>query len=237
MAKVRAYELARELNIDTTALLTLLRDTGEFVRSASSTIEAPAVRRVREKVAGMADEERARLARKPEAPRTEWPRRGTPADLELVEPRGSDPARLTWPAGTRTPGRSRPGRNPFLKRKRPPAPAPDLDALMAELWRAEWAADRQTPSEWSWKTSKTETRRPDPWAMELFEPSEKQAWQSAGVYDVKMAAACRAKGLSPDDLSERVAGRRFGERLMGGESLGWVFALREDERRARKGRA
>ena len=50
MAKVRVYELAKELGMESKELLSILNDMGEFVRSASSTIEAPVVRRVSERV-------------------------------------------------------------------------------------------------------------------------------------------------------------------------------------------
>ncbi len=52
MAKVRVYELAKELGLESKDLLATLKGMGEFVRSASSTIEAPVVRRVTEKVKG-----------------------------------------------------------------------------------------------------------------------------------------------------------------------------------------
>ncbi|HEX5336200.1 MAG TPA: translation initiation factor IF-2 N-terminal domain-containing protein, partial [Propionicimonas sp.] len=48
MAKVRVYELAKELGLESKELLQTLNDMGEFVRSASSTIEAPVVRRLKE---------------------------------------------------------------------------------------------------------------------------------------------------------------------------------------------
>ena len=51
MAKVRVYELAKELGVDSKALLKTINDMGEFVRSASSTIEAPVERRIKEKFA------------------------------------------------------------------------------------------------------------------------------------------------------------------------------------------
>ena len=50
MAKVRVYELAKELGLESKDLLNTLNEMGEFVRSASSTIEAPVVRRITEKV-------------------------------------------------------------------------------------------------------------------------------------------------------------------------------------------
>ncbi|MCI6574250.1 MAG: translation initiation factor IF-2 [Actinomycetaceae bacterium] len=48
MAKVRVHELAKELGITSKKLLAVLKDNGEFVKSASSTIEAPVVRKARE---------------------------------------------------------------------------------------------------------------------------------------------------------------------------------------------
>ncbi|TKR21951.1 hypothetical protein FA014_19055, partial [Cellulomonas hominis] len=48
MAKVRVYELAKELGVDSKSLMTKLNELGEFVRSASSTIEPPVVRKLRD---------------------------------------------------------------------------------------------------------------------------------------------------------------------------------------------
>ena len=48
---VRVYELAKELGLESKELLSTLKGMGEFVRSASSTIEAPVVRKVKEKLA------------------------------------------------------------------------------------------------------------------------------------------------------------------------------------------
>jgi translation initiation factor IF-2 len=51
VAKVRVYELAKELGIESKTVLGMLKDMGEFVRSASSTVEAPVERRLKEKLA------------------------------------------------------------------------------------------------------------------------------------------------------------------------------------------
>jgi translation initiation factor IF-2 len=48
VAKVRVYELAKELGLESKALLTKLQELGEFVKSASSTLEPPVVRRMRD---------------------------------------------------------------------------------------------------------------------------------------------------------------------------------------------
>ncbi|MBC7551432.1 MAG: translation initiation factor IF-2 N-terminal domain-containing protein, partial [Cellulomonas sp.] len=47
MAKVRVYELAKELGVESKTIMTKLGELGEFVRSASSTIEPPVVRKLR----------------------------------------------------------------------------------------------------------------------------------------------------------------------------------------------
>ncbi|MCB4208078.1 translation initiation factor IF-2 [Arthrobacter sp. UM1] len=47
MAKVRVHELAKELNITSKEALDKLKEMGEFVRSASSTVEPPVVKKLR----------------------------------------------------------------------------------------------------------------------------------------------------------------------------------------------
>jgi len=48
VAKVRVYELAKELGMESKVVLARLQELGEFVRSASSTVEPPVVRKMRE---------------------------------------------------------------------------------------------------------------------------------------------------------------------------------------------
>jgi translation initiation factor IF-2 len=48
VAKVRVYELAKEYGVESKVVLATLKDMGEFVRSASSTVEPPVVRRLNE---------------------------------------------------------------------------------------------------------------------------------------------------------------------------------------------
>ncbi|MFT4469914.1 translation initiation factor IF-2 [Arthrobacter sulfonylureivorans] len=48
MAKVRVHELAKELGITSKDAVSKLQELGEFVRSASSTIEAPVVKKLRD---------------------------------------------------------------------------------------------------------------------------------------------------------------------------------------------
>ncbi|MDR2987334.1 MAG: translation initiation factor IF-2 N-terminal domain-containing protein, partial [Nocardiopsaceae bacterium] len=65
MAKVRVYELAKEFGVESKAVMAKLQEMGEFVRSASSTIEAPVVRRLKEAFAGQAASAKAAAAQAP----------------------------------------------------------------------------------------------------------------------------------------------------------------------------
>lgn len=51
MRKVRVHELAKELRVPSKAVIVALREEGEFVKSASSTVEHPAARKVRARFA------------------------------------------------------------------------------------------------------------------------------------------------------------------------------------------
>ncbi|WP_122820262.1 translation initiation factor IF-2 [Varibaculum vaginae] len=59
MAKLRVHELAKELGTTSKIVLQALKDSGEFVKSASSTIEAPVARKMREHFAKLTDEKPA----------------------------------------------------------------------------------------------------------------------------------------------------------------------------------
>lgn len=56
MAKLRVHELAKELGTTSKIVLQALKDSGEFVKSASSTIEAPVARKMREHFAKLSEE-------------------------------------------------------------------------------------------------------------------------------------------------------------------------------------
>ncbi len=86
MAKVRVYELAKELGLESKELLQTLNNMGEFVRSASSTIEAPVVRRLKEKAAATGSAPvPAAPARRPQAPAAVPAPAATPVPSAPVE--------------------------------------------------------------------------------------------------------------------------------------------------------
>ena len=81
MAKVRVYELAKELGLDSKELLTKLQEVGEFVKSASSTVEAPVVRKLMEKFPDMKPAEGA-PAKKATAKKAA-PKKAEPTQAEI----------------------------------------------------------------------------------------------------------------------------------------------------------
>ncbi|WP_328403810.1 translation initiation factor IF-2 [Nocardia sp. NBC_00403] len=93
--KARVHELAKELGVTSKELLAKLKEQGEFVKSASSTVEAPVARRLRESVAA----------------------KSTPANGAAKSEARPGSASTARPAAKPTPGGPRPG-------PRTPAPAP-----------------------------------------------------------------------------------------------------------------
>ncbi|HEY8791083.1 MAG TPA: translation initiation factor IF-2 [Actinopolymorphaceae bacterium] len=120
MAKVRVYELAKEMNVESKAILAKLSDLGEFVRSASSTVEAPVVRKLREAMgpAGAPPKKAAAPAR-PQAPvaRSTAP---APAAPSPVTPPTTAPVQSAPSTGAR-PGPVAPAPRPVAAEA--PAPA------------------------------------------------------------------------------------------------------------------
>ena len=105
MAKVRVYELAKEFGVESKAVMAKLQEMGEFVRSASSTIEAPVVRRLKEAFAteqpkqargGQAGDGRATAQPAAAAPAAAVPS----AAAVATAPAGADGAAGEPPSGT-----------------------------------------------------------------------------------------------------------------------------------------
>ncbi|MEU3413681.1 translation initiation factor IF-2 N-terminal domain-containing protein, partial [Streptomyces sp. NPDC006658] len=77
MAKVRVYELAKEFGVESKVVMAKLQELGEFVRSASSTIEAPVVRKLTDAFQGGGSGKSAKPA-----PRKASPKPAAPAPAE-----------------------------------------------------------------------------------------------------------------------------------------------------------
>ncbi|MET8232317.1 translation initiation factor IF-2 [Micromonospora sp. NPDC005298] len=99
--KARVHELAKELGVESKTVLAKLKEMGEFVKSASSTVEAPVARRLRNAFVASA---------------------GAPAPAAPSAP-ASAPATNPTPTPSPTPGAPRVSAKPMPPR-RPAAPAP-----------------------------------------------------------------------------------------------------------------
>ena len=144
MAKVRVYELAKELGLESKELLSKLQEVGEFVRSASSTVEAPVVRKLMDKFPDLMPAEAAPKAKKAPAKKAaakitvkvedlppelqQMIEDATPIAKPAIPPRAANnpfPSNPnTAPTGTSMPRPPRAGNNPFSSgsgASRPPA--------------------------------------------------------------------------------------------------------------------
>ena len=151
MAKVRVYELAKDVGMESKDVLAKLQEMGEFVRSASSTVEPPVVRKFLDKfppVNKPAVEKPAKKAapKKAAAKKSdaeipaieknipEVPPSVTPKASNIPQPPrppaarpGNNPFGTSGPRPPRPPA-ARPGNNPFgTSAARPPRPAPRGD--------------------------------------------------------------------------------------------------------------
>ncbi|GAA1872605.1 translation initiation factor IF-2 [Myceligenerans crystallogenes] len=130
MAKVRVYELAKELGVESKALLAELKSAGEYVRSASSTLEAPVARRMRDKFtdAGTSGaKKQARPAPKPgvkPAPKPGAVRPAVPAPAETAP---AAPAQPAAPEPVRPAAQAAPA-EPAAPTASPEAQAPEAPA-------------------------------------------------------------------------------------------------------------
>ncbi|ASY09569.1 translation initiation factor IF-2 [Candidatus Nanopelagicus limnes] len=110
MAKVRVYELAKELGLESKELLSKLQEVGEFVRSASSTVEAPVVRKLMDKFPDLVPAEAAPKAKKAPAkkaaPKQTVKVEDLPPELQQMIEDATPAARPATPT-------ARPANNPF----------------------------------------------------------------------------------------------------------------------------
>jgi translation initiation factor IF-2 len=112
--KARVHELAKELGLESKALLTWLNENGEFVKSASSTIEPPVARKVREAFPDAAPAAPAPAKKAAKAPAKKAAAAAAPAAPEAPAPLApAADAGTVAPPAPRPAGGPRPGNNPF----------------------------------------------------------------------------------------------------------------------------
>ncbi|MFD7553764.1 MULTISPECIES: translation initiation factor IF-2 [unclassified Streptomyces] len=132
MAKVRVYELAKEFGVESKVVMAKLQELGEFVRSASSTIEAPVVRKLTDALQGPGGNA-GKSAAKPGAPRKAAPAKPgapTPGPARPAAPKPGAPAPKPVAAEAPAPAApapvtpAAPGPRPGPKAPAAPKPAP-----------------------------------------------------------------------------------------------------------------
>jgi translation initiation factor IF-2 len=147
VSKVRVYELAKALGVESKDIISKLEEVGEYVKSASSTVEAPVIRRLHDKFPELKEAAtnapapaKKAAAKKPVAPvtpdnefevlattPTETAPEAAPAqnlDIpNLGAPQttsGTNPTAIPGASPGPRPGGARPGNNPFTSAPRPP---------------------------------------------------------------------------------------------------------------------
>ena len=146
MSKVRVSALAKELGVTSKVLLERLNGMGEYVKSASSTIEPPVVRRYREKFPDDAPKAAAPAAAKkapakkaapavaaPAAPATPAPAAAAPSAPATAAPADAAPSRPgpAAPAAPVAPAAAAPAAPATASPAAPAAPAPAAPAPSA----------------------------------------------------------------------------------------------------------
>ncbi|RDH74860.1 translation initiation factor IF-2 [Mycolicibacterium moriokaense] len=91
--KARVHELAKELGVTSKEVLARLSEQGEFVKSASSTVEAPVARRLRESFGGA----------KPAADKVKADGNGAPAKKAAAKAPAPEPVPVAKPAAPAAP--------------------------------------------------------------------------------------------------------------------------------------
>lgn len=139
MPKARVYELAKELGVDSKTVLEKLKDMGEFVKSASSTVETPVVRRLKAAFPKPGEASQESNAKKPVAKKHNAPKPGPaaapkPAAAEASKPAAPTPGPRTPRPGQQNAGKGgaqqpqqhapRPGNNPFSRKQGMHTPTP-----------------------------------------------------------------------------------------------------------------
>ncbi|WP_229401145.1 translation initiation factor IF-2 [Micromonospora okii] len=112
--KARVHELAKELGVESKTVLAKLKEMGEFVKSASSTVEAPVARRLRNAFVASAGSP-AQAAPQAAAP--------SPAPTPTPTPTPGAPRVAAKPMPPRRPGPPTPGPRPKAPVPGPPQPA------------------------------------------------------------------------------------------------------------------
>ncbi|WP_053719951.1 translation initiation factor IF-2 [Saccharothrix sp. NRRL B-16348] len=164
--KARVHELAKELGVTSKELLTKLADQGEYVKSASSTVEAPVARRLRDAYA------KGESKPKPAGARPAPPK---PAPTSAASGETKSETTPRPPATAGKPGpRPVPGPKPMAPKPvaKPAAPAPAAPAAPAAQPEAPAPAAAAAPTP-------VQPPKQQPAAAPVQQPQQPQAPQQA----------------------------------------------------------
>ena len=227
--KARVHEVAKELRKTSKAIMAALTDMGEFVKSPSSTVDATAVRKLREKFGtNHADSYSAAPPPSPQAaadslflaPLAKPDLRGEAAEMFGVSP---DTLKLRDAPGRLGP---RPGTRSAA---RPAAPVTKIQGT-----KLAFASPRRGRP-----VSAAEAPNHDAeWARHFFTPEQRAVWMDGGLRDSQadMASKCAEFEIDPSMLSLKLSGTTVVQRLQSGESPQQIWArIREDAEAPRTG--
>jgi translation initiation factor IF-2 len=209
--KARVHELAKELGVTSKDVLAKLKEQGEFVKSASSTVEAPVARRLRDAYPGKGGS-------KPTPP----PRPAAPSGNGAASPAPAAPAAPPAPTssssssgGAPRPGGMRPGPRPGPK---PPTPAPAEQPAPREVAPAA-KAEPAAPAVQAAPKFQQEAQAPAAQAPAAKAPAAPQAPQSSNAQGGNSGASSvvppkpqgpKALGPKPGPRTPRVGNNPFG---------------------------
>ncbi|MEV7396817.1 translation initiation factor IF-2 [Aeromicrobium sp. NPDC092404] len=180
---VRVHELAREFGVESKVVLSTLKDMGEYVKSASSTVEAPVVRRLNEEHGEALRAQGAKKSGGKAAAKKAAPAKA--AEPEAAAPAAAEAAAPAAPAPTRTPG---PTPGPRVAPTPEPEPVAEAPAPAAEPEAPAAAASAPAPA--------TPGPRPGPKAPGA-RPGNNPFSSTQGMQSAPRPPAARAGGPTP----------------------------------------
>jgi hypothetical protein len=220
--EARVHEVAKELRKTSKAIMAALTDMGEFVKSPSSTVDATAVRKLREKFGtNHADSYSAAPPPSPQAaadslflaPLAKPDLRGEAAEMFGVSP---DTLKLRDAPGRLGP---RPGTRSAARPAVPVTKIQGTKLAFASPRRGRPVSAAEAPN------------HDAEWARHSFTPEQRALWMDGGLRDSQadMAAQCAEFEIDPSMLSLKLSGTTVVQRLQSGESPQQIWArIRED---------
>lgn len=218
-SRQRVREVARDVGISAEELLQVLSEMGEYVKSTSSYIEAPIIRRVHERFVVTPSSPKPTSS----APQKPQPKRS------IASPGLAPPSR-----------RTKRDNHPLMDE---PGPRSDRDVAchsrsVGEMPRASWTG-RTVEQQWADLAGgdASQTFEFEDWKLRGFSEVDRDVWMSAGLRagQARWAAELQNGGLSPSDLGVDLHGWKVIDRLQRGEGAKAVARMLNTAREAEVG--